>query len=110
LSRVLVVTAPEKKGNDRLSRKGVSIMRLLIILSRAGNEGMRTEKLLKELGSTHHGQDTIRLTEKQGFIERVKETRRPEGQKGNYAVYNIITPKGKEYLQSLLQDQGKEHE
>jgi hypothetical protein len=42
---------------------------------------MPTEKLLKSLSSTHQGQPTIKLAEKQGYITRVKETKRPEGQK-----------------------------
>jgi hypothetical protein len=44
--------------HDRLSREGISIMRLIIVLSRTGNDGMPTEKLLKTLEPIHHGQDT----------------------------------------------------
>lgn len=44
--------------HDRLSREGIRIMRLIIVLSRTGNDGMPTEKLLKTLEPIHHGQDT----------------------------------------------------
>jgi hypothetical protein len=44
--------------HDRLSREGIRIMRLIIVLSRTGNDGMPTEELLKTLEPIHHGQDT----------------------------------------------------
>jgi hypothetical protein len=80
-----------KRGNAGLAH-------LLLIVYRAGEDGISTVKLLEELGSIDYGQTLVRRAKKQGYIKRIIG----ESEHGHFApVYNIITPKGKRLLEQL---------
>jgi hypothetical protein len=69
-------------------------LHILMLLRVAGDKGIPTVELLDRLHSTNCGQRTIKLGEKNGYIERVK-VKVPKGKKGNIIVINRLTPKGK---------------
>ena len=71
-----------------------------MVLSKAGDSGMPTERLLKTLRSSHHGQEMIKLGVKKGYVERISVPQ-PKGKKGNAYVMNRLTPKGKHFLSKL---------
>jgi hypothetical protein len=48
----------------------MGVIRLLIILSKAGDGGLPTVELLNELGSTGYGQVLIKPAEEKGYLER----------------------------------------
>lgn len=70
-----------------------ALIRMLMILSEAGDAGLYTRELLDRMGSVDYAQKMIRLGEEKGYIRRVRNIK-PEG-KGNYKVMNHITSKGK---------------
>ncbi len=77
----------------------MGLPRLLIAVNAAGPQGIATYKLLHQLGSTHHAKAFIARAERDGLIQRVKA----KSENGQFSpVYNIITAKGKQLLQSQL--------
>ena len=81
----------------------MALVRLLLVLSRAGDKGLPTLDLLDKLGSINYGQRTIKEGEKQGYVERVS-VKVPKGQKGNTFVINKLTKKGKQIVAKLTQE------
>jgi hypothetical protein len=75
----------------------IALLRLLMVLGKAGDEGMPTEKLLTSVKSTHHGQGMIKLGVSKGYIERFTVPQ-PKGKRGNAYTINRLTPKGKRFL------------
>src|SRR5215213_175692 len=80
----------------------LAIVRVLLILLRAGDEGMSTLKLLEKLKlkSSNYGQRMINLGHKKGYIERAN-VKVPQGKKGNVFVINRLTAKGKQKVSKL---------
>ncbi len=90
------------KGNDLFKKGNVGIARLLIAISKAGPDGMRTLDLLKEVGAIHYGQTLIKDAYRLGLIDRLyPKGVRSEESKG-YPRYNVLTPKGRALLRSQL--------
>lgn len=94
----------ESKGSSGSSRflfqrGNVGLARLLLAVNDEGPDGIATYKLLYQLGSTHHGKSFIKRAEKEGYIKRVKGEEPGPGQ--FKPVYNVITDKGRQLLQSL---------
>ena len=73
-----------------------------MVLSKTTDEekGMSTRDLLKAVGSSHHGQDMIKLGTEKGYIERFTVPQ-PKGKKGNAYTMNRLTPKGKRFLTKI---------
>lgn len=92
-----------------LKRGNIGLTRFLIALNNAGEDGISTVRLLKKLGSIHHGQTFIKRAEREGLIKRKRGE--PPGP-GQFApMYNIITQRGKDLLQNnLLLKQVSENE
>ena len=84
---------------DLLYRKP-ALLRMLITIKMAGDQGISTLELLNKLHSTHHGQQTLKLCQKKGYVERVKK-KVPKGQKGNMIIMNRLTPKGKHVIAGI---------
>src|ERR671918_2816176 len=91
----------KKEQTDLFKRGNYSLLRLLSILSAAGEKGMPTLKLLDEIGShATYTQNIITKAHKAGLITR--ELGEPPVA-GQFApVYNTITPEGKRLLQTQL--------
>jgi DNA-binding PadR family transcriptional regulator len=89
----------KNKKINLLRRGNITLIRLLIAVNQAGPKGISTMKLFRELGTTGYGQSTLSRAVKEGLIER--ET--GEVEHGHFPrVYNRITPKGRQVLQSQL--------
>jgi DNA-binding MarR family transcriptional regulator len=84
---------------DLLKRGNLGLFRLLIAVNQVGPKGISTYKLLHQLGSTHNAKAFIKRAEREGLI--VRET--GESKHGHFApVYNRITQKGRQVLQTQL--------
>ncbi len=79
------------KETLRLLVKRRAMLRVLSMLVKQKGNTLPTRILLRKLGANnlHH---VILQAEKEGYIERKRV--KPQG-KGNYLVYNRLTPKGK---------------
>jgi hypothetical protein len=79
------------KKTLRLLVKRRAMLRLLSILIKQKGNTLPTRMLLQKLGANnlHH---VILQAEKEGYIKRKRV--KPQG-KGNYSVYNHLTPKGR---------------
>jgi hypothetical protein len=79
------------KETLRLLVKHRAMLRVLSILVKQKGNALSTRILLQKLGANnlHH---VILQAEKEGYIKRKRV--RPQG-KGNYLVYNHLTPKGR---------------
>lgn len=78
------------KETLRLLVKRRAMLRVLSILVKQKGNALTTRILLRKLGANnlHH---VILQAEKEGYIKRKRV--KPQG-KGNYLVYNRLTPKG----------------
>jgi len=81
----------------------MALVRLLLILSRRGDEGLSTLELLKKLKSSNYGQRMIKLGQKKDYIERMN-VKMSKGQKGNVFVMNRLTEKGKQIALKLTEE------
>jgi hypothetical protein len=90
---------PIKNRTELFKRGNVGLARLLIAVSKAGPDGIATYQLLHQLGSTNHAKAFIARAEKQGYIKR-KEGE-PPGPGQFKPIYNILTNKGRQLLQTL---------
>jgi hypothetical protein len=79
------------KETLRLLVKRRAMLRVLSILAIQKGNALSTRILLQKLGANnlHH---VILQAEKEGYIKRKRV--KPQG-KGNYLVYNRLTPKGR---------------
>ncbi len=79
------------KKTLRLLVKRRAMLRVLSILVKQKGNALPTRTLLQKLGANnlHH---VILQAEKEGYIKRKRV--KPQG-KGNYLVYNHLTPKGR---------------
>jgi hypothetical protein len=79
------------KETLRLLVKRRAMLRVLSILLKQKENALSTRILLQRLGANnlHH---VILQAEKEGYIKRKRV--KPQG-KGNYLVYNRLTPKGR---------------
>ena len=79
------------KETLRLLVKRRAMLRVLSILAKQKGNALSTRILLQKLGANnlHH---VILQAEKEGYIKRKRV--KPQG-KGNYLVYNRLTPKGR---------------
>jgi hypothetical protein len=79
------------KETLRLLVKRRAMLRVLSILVKQKENTLPTRILLRKLGANnlHH---VILQAEKEGYIKRKRV--KPQG-KGNYLVYNSLTPKGR---------------
>ena len=79
------------KETLRLLVKRRAMLRVLSILAKHKENALPTRILLQKLGANnlHH---VILQAEKEGYIKRKRV--KPQG-KGNYRVYNHLTPKGR---------------
>jgi hypothetical protein len=94
-------SSTKKKQNLLLYKRGnYSLLRLLTILNAAGPEGMSTLRLLDEIGSrATYTQNVIDKAKKEGLIKREIG----ESEHGQFPpIFNTITHKGKQLLQSQL--------
>ena len=74
----------------------VGMTRLLLAIYDAGDEGITTLELLKQLNSITHGHYFLKRAEREKLITR-ERVKRP-GQKGNWYTINKLTNKGKALL------------
>ncbi len=79
------------KETLRLLVKRRAMLRVLSMLAKQKGNTLPTRILLRRLGANNLHQ-VILQAEKEGYIERKRV--KPHG-KGNYLVYNRLTPKGK---------------
>lgn len=79
------------KQTLRLLVKRRAMLRVLSVLSKQKENTLPTRVLLQKLGANnlHH---VILQAEREGYIKRKRV--KPQG-KGNYLVYNHLTPKGR---------------
>ncbi|HEV3432988.1 MAG TPA: hypothetical protein VG098_03240 [Nitrososphaera sp.] len=79
------------KETLRLLVKRRAMLRVLSILFKQKGNALPTRVLLQKLGANnlHH---VILQAEREGYIKRKRV--KPQG-KGNYLVYNHLTPKGR---------------
>jgi predicted transcriptional regulator len=79
------------KETLQLLVKRRAMLRVLSILAKQKENALPTRILLQKLGANnlHH---VILQAEKEGYIKRKRV--KPQG-KGNYRIYNRLTPKGK---------------
>jgi hypothetical protein len=92
----------DKDDDDiNLPQINIALLRLLMVLSKAGQDRLSTEKLLDAVHSSHHGQRMIKLGVKKGYIERFTVPQ-PKGKRGNAYTMNRLTPRGKRFLSKLL--------
>ncbi len=79
------------KETLRLLVKRRTMLRVLSVLSKQKENALPTRVLLQKLGANnlHH---VILQAEREGYIKRKRV--KPQG-KGNYLVYNRLTPKGR---------------
>lgn len=89
---------------DKMLQDNIALVRLLLILSRAGNKGLPTVALLERLKSSNYGQRMIKLAENKGYIERVSVKQPEEGRKGGSKTFvvNRLTEKGKQFVLKLI--------
>ena len=77
----------------------------MVILSKAGEDGLHTRDLLEKFRSVGYGQVLLREAMQKGYVKRTpvkKEDKKGRG--GSNVVINYITPAGKQYLRELLDD------
>src|SRR5215217_2793000 len=83
----------------------MSLVKMLIILSRAGENGLTTRDLLKKFHSTGYGQTVLRQAVDKGYVGRIPTKREDKkGRGGSNVVINYITPAGKKHLKGLLDE------
>ena len=89
---------------DKMLQDNIALVRLLLILSRAGDKGIPTVELLKKLKSSHYGQQMIKLAASKGYVERVSVKQTEVGRKGGSKsfVINRLSHKGKKLVQKLI--------
>jgi hypothetical protein len=51
-----------------LPQTNIALLRLIMVLSKADQDGISTEKLLEAVHSSHHGQRMIKLGVMKGYI------------------------------------------
>ena len=85
---------------DKMLQDNIALVRLLLILARAGNKGLSTVVLLEKLKSSNYGQRMIKLTENEGYIERISVKEPEEGRKGGSKTFviNRLSSKGKQLV------------
>jgi hypothetical protein len=99
------MTKKRRSQTDLFKRGNYSLLRLLSILSAAGDKGMPTLKLLDEIGShATYTQNIITKAHKAGLITR--ELGEPPTPGQFPAKCNRLTPKGRQLLQSQLLGKG----
>ena len=81
--------------------RNIGLARLLFALYHACEEGITTNKLLQQLGSTNYAQSFIKRAEKEGLIKCIPEDP-PAPDEFPRPRYNIITERGKQLLRSQL--------
>jgi hypothetical protein len=77
----------------------------MVILSKAGEDGLHTRALLEKFRSVGYGQVLLREAMQKGYVKRTpvkKEDKKGRG--GSNVVINYITPAGKQYLREILDD------
>lgn len=83
----------------------MSLIKMLIILSKAGEEGLTTRELLNRFESIGPGQVVLKRAVDEGFVRRVEVKREDKkGRGGSHVTMNYITPAGKRHLKGLLDD------
>jgi hypothetical protein len=86
-------------AGELLKPGNIGLARLLLAVYAAGDEGITTVKLLRQLNSITHGQAFLSRAAREGLIKR-KRVPKPTGQKGNYFTVNRITKQGKQLVLS----------
>jgi hypothetical protein len=83
----------------------MSLIKMLIILSRAGEEGLTTRELLSQFQSVGPGQAVLKRAVREGYVRRDPVKREDKkGSGGSHVTMNYITPAGKQHLKGLLLD------
>ena len=86
-------------SSDLFKRGNYSMLRLLMIISAAGADGIPTRKLLDEIGShATYTQKIIYKAQKLGLIKRKLGEETGPGQ--FRPISNVLTDKGRQLLQS----------
>ena len=81
----------------------MSLVKMLIILSKAGEDGLHTRPLLNEFHSVDYGQTVLKEAVNKGYIRRSPtKVENKKGRGGSHIIINYITPAGKQYLKGLL--------
>ncbi len=90
----------------------IALVRLLLILARAGNRGLSTVVLLEKLKSSNYGQRMIKLAENEGYNERISVKEPEEGRKGGSKTFviNRLSSKGKQLVSKLTAERKGEGE
>ena len=88
---------------DKMLQDNIALVRLLLILARAGNKGLSTVVLLEKLKSSNYGQRMIKLAENEGYIERISVKEPEESRKGGSKTFviNRLSSKGKQLVSKL---------
>lgn len=79
------------------------LFRVLRELHNAGDTGLHTRELLREVKSTNYGQRMIKLGESKGYIKRERDSNPEVGKRGGEVVKNRLTPKGKAVVKKLIE-------
>jgi hypothetical protein len=97
---------------DRVSSSGITslvsdldmrLIKMLIILYRAGEKGLNTRALLKEYQSIGPGQELLKDLVKKGFVRRSEvKIEDKKGRGGTHVTMNYITKDGTRYLKNLV--------
>lgn len=82
---------------EEFMRANRALVKLVRTVNRAGKNGISTRRLLQEIGANEESH--IHRAQKEGYI--IREEREPESGRGFKPVYNIITPKGRDFLEEL---------
>jgi len=83
----------------------MSLVRMLIILSKAGEDGLYTRALLEKFRSSGYGQALLKEAVQKGYVRRTPvKIEDKKGRGGSNVIRNYITPVGKQYLKGLLDD------
>ena len=97
-------TAKHQDVSDLFRRGNYSLLRLLTIVNAAGPDGITTRKLLDEIRS--HDTYTQRVLDKAKDLELIERVR-GESEYGQFPpIFNVITAKGRQLLQSQLIGRG----
>jgi hypothetical protein len=91
-------------AENLLKHGNTALLRLLLVLNKAGSKGLPTSKLVRdELHSVGYGQVTLKRAIRLGLVTKIGERGKHQPPTGQFeAVYNVITPKGIELLKSLV--------
>jgi hypothetical protein len=96
-------TADPSTNPDEYIRQNIGLFRLLLALSRTGDKGMSTMRLLHHVfHSTGYGWLVLKRAEAEGLIKHEVTGTSKGKERGTPITTNKITPKGRKLLKKLI--------